>query len=262
MTTPQPRTALRVAAYYCAACALSWLAWLPLLNGPASPYWHLWGSLGPALAGLATTAILAGREGLSELAGRVLRWSVPSRWHVIALAAPFAIYLAAAAAAAAIGESPRLGELGTSAEYGQLPRPAYWLAVLVFYGFGEEIGWRGTLLPLLLRRMSPRRATFVLSLFWAFWHLPLFWFSPGLSSLDPPGLAGWYASLLTGAALLTWFALRTGYSIPVAAAFHAAMDIAFLSPATPSMTGTIGAIVTVWGLVIWIVALRPARGGT
>ena len=239
----------------------------PIGESPWLVYALMWT---PGIASI--VARLAFREGVRDVSFRI---GGPAGWKAIGLAwllppvVGFAAYGLAWGTGLARFEIPALAEAGLASlaapvRFAVLFGLSMTLVSLLSFlsAVGEEIGWRGTLLPLLLRRMSPRRATFVLSLFWAFWHLPLFWFSPGLSSLDPPGLAGWYASLLTGTALLTWFALRTGYSIPVAAAFHAAMDIAFLSPATPSMTGTIGAIVTVWGLVIWIVALRPARGGT
>jgi uncharacterized protein len=45
------------------------------------------------------------------------------------------------------GEWPALDRFGASTEYPALPIVAYWLANLVFYGFGEEVGWRGYLQP-------------------------------------------------------------------------------------------------------------------
>ncbi|MCC6587558.1 MAG: CPBP family intramembrane metalloprotease [Bryobacterales bacterium] len=41
---------------------------------------------------------------------------------------------------------------------------------------GEEPGWRGYALPRLQQWLGPTRAALVLGLFWAFWHLPL-WFA-------------------------------------------------------------------------------------
>jgi membrane protease YdiL (CAAX protease family) len=38
---------------------------------------------------------------------------------------------------------------------------------------GEEIGWRGWLLPQLIHRMSRLRATFATATIWALWHAPL-----------------------------------------------------------------------------------------
>ena len=38
---------------------------------------------------------------------------------------------------------------------------------------GEEIGWRGFMLPALLERMDEKKAIAAVSLFWCFWHFPL-----------------------------------------------------------------------------------------
>ncbi len=39
---------------------------------------------------------------------------------------------------------------------------------------GEEIGWRGVALPSLQRQHSPLRASLILGIVWATWHVP-FW---------------------------------------------------------------------------------------
>jgi membrane protease YdiL (CAAX protease family) len=40
---------------------------------------------------------------------------------------------------------------------------------------GEEAGWRGFLLPRLLQRYPPLKASLVLGLIWSFWHVPLYY---------------------------------------------------------------------------------------
>lgn len=49
--------------------------------------------------------------------------------------------------------------------------------MIVFFGggpFPEEIGWRGFALPRMQKRFGPLRATLLLGLLWACWHLPQF----------------------------------------------------------------------------------------
>lgn len=43
----------------------------------------------------------------------------------------------------------------------------FWLVNLLFYGFGEEIGWRGFTQPTLGRRHSALHAALVVSVIWA-----------------------------------------------------------------------------------------------
>ena len=66
-------------AFTVLAFAISWLCWLPLLadrqnwvSWSASPYWHLLGSLGPAMAALVLTATMTGRRGVAELLRRTI----------------------------------------------------------------------------------------------------------------------------------------------------------------------------------------------
>jgi membrane protease YdiL (CAAX protease family) len=38
---------------------------------------------------------------------------------------------------------------------------------------GEEFGWRGFLLPVLLQKYNPAGASLILGMIWAIWHLPV-----------------------------------------------------------------------------------------
>lgn len=46
-------------------------------------------------------------------------------------------------------------------------------------GFGEEVGLRAYLLPLLLDYLKPLKASLIIGVFWAIWHYPI-WISQGL----------------------------------------------------------------------------------
>lgn len=45
----------------------------------------------------------------------------------------------------------------------------------LFSAFGEEFGWRGYILPKLLEKYSPLKATLILGVIWATWHLPMYY---------------------------------------------------------------------------------------
>ncbi|EIT84880.1 CAAX amino terminal protease family protein [Fictibacillus macauensis ZFHKF-1] len=61
------------------------------------------------------------------------------------------------------------GEQGLPIQYILLQIPAF----IIIGGF-EEIGWRGVLLPELLKRLSALQSTVLVSIIWVLWHLPLF----------------------------------------------------------------------------------------
>jgi membrane protease YdiL (CAAX protease family) len=89
----------------------------------------------------------------------------------------------------------------------------------------EEIGWRGWLLPHLMRRMSPRRAIVITAIVWALWHVPF-----GLSGIHHiEGMSPWRVALLipfgTVAAglVIGWLWVRTE-SIWIVAIAHGALN--------------------------------------
>lgn len=54
------------------------------------------------------------------------------------------------------------------------------LQTAVLYGGNEELGWRGTLQPLLQKKMPYIPATLIVGAIWVSWHIPL-WFIEGNS---------------------------------------------------------------------------------
>lgn len=52
------------------------------------------------------------------------------------------------------------------------------LACTVMYGGNEELGWRGTMQPILQKKLPYTLAMLTVGIVWAVWHLPL-WFIEG-----------------------------------------------------------------------------------
>jgi hypothetical protein len=125
------------------------------------------------------------------------------------------------------GDWPELGDIGASEQYPTLSVALYWVAMIVFYGFGEEVGWRGFALPHMQETRSALRLALLLSIPWGLWHLPLFAFAEGLQELGLTGLPFWYGSILVGSVLATWLFNSSGSGIAVVAIFHGVLDIAF-----------------------------------
>lgn len=242
-------------AYFAMAYAISWTLWSPavlaglgLLAPVPTPYLHLAGGLGPMLSAIVVTAVVGGRAGLARLGRRCLTGGA---WLLAAVLIPSALsFLATVLVAAFYGETIAWANLGRGAELPGLPSPIFWLVNLVFYGFGEEVGWRGFALPRLQCRSSALRASWLLAVGWAAWHLPLFVFSEGLSNLGVAGTVGWFASLCLGSVLLTWLFNSSNGSIAVVAIFHAVLDIYFTSPVAVALPNVMGALLTVGALLL------------
>ncbi len=172
----------------------------------------------------------------------------------IAIAAPVCLFVVSAVALTVSGLGEVMwADVGRSVEYPALSRPVFWVANIICYGFGEEVGWRGFALP----RMQARRTALTSALFlsgaWAGWHLPLFAFSGGLSSMGMAGVAGWLFSLVTGSILMAWLFNRSHGSVLAVALFHGVLDIVMTSPVKGALPSVMGAIITLWGLAIPVI---------
>lgn len=112
-------------------------------------------------------------------------------------------------------------------------RSAWILAVLFAHNvvlggaLGEEIGWRGYLLPRLLERMNPVSASVLIGVVWGLWHLPIDIYARG----DTIGVAGAWAVLarvvyaIPISVLFTWFYLRAKRNLLVPILLHASINV-------------------------------------
>ena len=220
------------------------------------PFQHALGALGPITAALITSLMHDGVAGPRDLLRRTIAWRGHFTWIAVALLAPIALLALAVVLEAVLnhGNVPWTG-IGTSREFPQFSALGFLAYNIVSFGLGEEVGWRGFALPRLQSRHTAVVATLLLTVGWALWHLPLFLYRPGYTSMGAAGIAGWLFSLLTGALLLTWIYNESKGSILVAALFHAAVDVAFTSSASsPFVVNAIGVVITFWGVAVIVVA--------
>ncbi len=104
---------------------------------------------------------------------------------------------------------------------------------LVGSSMGEELGWRGYLLPSLQTRVGPLAASVTLGLLWGLWHLPL--------ALTPDNFLGQvpFAYTLAGtvatSVMFTWVFNHTRGSLLIALLFHSSINMTGLFLATPDV---------------------------
>ena len=246
---------------------ISWALWLPLVLNALGhrialvvPHHHFLGALGPLVAACIVTAVTDGRRGVGELFARFAIRRRDLGWLLIALLGPVMLFAIAALAIRLVnGATLDLRQFGRVDEFPQLGVVGVLLCYTLTFGLGEEIGWRGFALPRLQGRHGALTASLILSVGWAIWHLPAFWYRPGYVSMTAPGIAGWFFSLVTGAILLTWLFNSSRGSLLVVSLFHAAVDLVFTTKiAAGPIVSTMGALIVVWAIAI-IVLARPAN---
>ena len=88
---------------------------------------------------------------------------------------------------------------------------------------GEELGWRGYALPLLLERRSAVTASLILGVLWGLWHLPTF-LVPGTPQYGLP-MPAFVLLTIEYSILMTWVYLHTKGSVLSATLFHGAINL-------------------------------------
>jgi membrane protease YdiL (CAAX protease family) len=246
--------------FFVLAYGLSWAVEIPLalrarglIAAPIPWSLHYLAAYGPLLAAIIVTGLTDGQEGLRELFGRMLKWRVRPVWWLVALA-PLVLYAllvlvlrfipGQGAGLAALGQIDFLPNLGAGAL----------LVWFLTFGLGEETGWRGYALPRLQRGHSAFSATVILWVFWALWHLPLFFYL-----YDVTIIVGFLLGLLAGAITFTWLYNSTGGSILLVAVWHGAFN--FVTGCVACKTGGAAAVVStvvmVWAVVV-VIWFKPA----
>jgi membrane protease YdiL (CAAX protease family) len=191
-----------------------------------APYDSLGHIFGVALPAFIVVAATHGKAGVRDLAHRSLRWRVGLRWYLGALfGVPVAVVLC------------------TSALYGPAPLNALvekWellftevlpqlLLLIVFFNLAEEVGWMGFLQARLQDRHGPLKASLIVTVPFALFHLPgwMVEFRLGLAQLP-------LALLLTGVlgisqmfarVVMMWLYNNTGYSVLLVGLFHSSFNV-------------------------------------
>ncbi len=180
---------------------------------------------GFVVASLLVTWLSDGPGAVVALLRRFLIWRVRPKWYLIAFLLFPVIVLAAVGVNAALTQRPVAFStvmahtlFGASANL-----PLFVVPFLLFDAVtnGEEIGWRGYVLPRLQAKYSALGASLILGVIWGFWHLPKFLASGNAS------LFSWFmVKVMADAVLYTWLYNNTQGSLLLVTIFHAAGNTA------------------------------------
>jgi len=192
------------------------------LNMPALAALAILGVWGPTLTAIIVSGYMYGMDGIKDLLSRLKIWRIGA-WWILVLIVPFALIFSVSVSAAL-----------TTGDVGYFSRlPPIYVALIsllmstIFAGFGEEIGWRGFLLPRLQNRFTALHSSLILGIIWGLWHFPEFLMGGGGLHGALAAELGFFLALLYFTALittfsivLTWFVNNTKGSVLVPVLVH------------------------------------------
>ena len=204
------------------------ITWACTLLVPVSLLFGFAGLFGPAVAAFVVIRGTAGAAGVQAWREKLGLWRVPLHWYLVALSVPLIISGAGALASVAL--------------------------------VGEEVGWRGWLLPRLLRTRSPVAASLIVGVIWAGWHLPTF-LLPGTAQSHFP-LPAYVIYVCALSVLFTWLYFNTLGSTFFATVFHGCVNTFLIwnFAASGVMRDWLTALLYALAAIVVIVVAGPRLG--
>lgn len=184
------------------------------------------GGFGPSIAALIVVAINEGRTGVRVLLKQFGSFRVHWKWYLIVLLIPCLIYFLATVSTAMFGF-----ELGEAA-YGEGLKLTfvYLLLALPFGPLMEELGWRGYMLPTLLKKYSVFKSSLILGFCWSLWHLASFTFPgaaiPAVFEVNVWTIVLYFLNITAETFIFSYVYLRTRGSLIMAILLHTAFNAA------------------------------------
>ncbi|OWY22230.1 CPBP family intramembrane metalloprotease [Sphingobacteriales bacterium UPWRP_1] len=161
--------------------------------------YHSFAAIGPTISALITTYLFYGNTGVKKLVGKIgLR--VLDKKTILFIVSPLAFFGLGLLIYPLIKSTGYSFRNFANLNWTTLNEIVVWLLPLLTYSIFEEIGWRGFLLPHLQEKYTAWRSTIFLTIIWALWHIPFFFyrfdFSLGIS-------IGFFFGIFVGAIILT-----------------------------------------------------------
>jgi uncharacterized protein len=124
------------------------------------------------------------------------------------------------------------------------------VAQFFIVGIGEELGWRGWLLPTLAQRQSLITSVLLIILIWGLWHFPIFFSEYQI-------VVPWLTILVSLAFLTTWLWFKVNGNIFVLATMHASFNASesFMENRLDYITGGENLILAGWTTLGYVYVL-------
>jgi CAAX protease family protein len=181
------------------------------------------GVYGPSISGIVTTLIFDGYSGFLNLLKKliILKVSIKNYLYIIILPLVFVII--------GIGlYGIFIGEIGNFDSMAFLSIPVVLWAGLYAGPLGEELGWRGFLLPELQQKFSNLNSAIIIGFIWFIWHIPLWWAPFGTlvsgESISFIPILTYLTMLICLSIIITWLVINSKGSVLIAILFHLSIN--------------------------------------
>ncbi|MBD0331903.1 MAG: CPBP family intramembrane metalloprotease [Chitinophagaceae bacterium] len=185
------------------------------------------GVYGPLLSAIVTTIYFNGFKGLFALLKKLTIWKVPFIIYLII------IFLPIVCLACALGlYSLFVGRIGRFDPHAVIMIPSILWASLLAGPLGEELGWRGFLLPELQNRFSAITSSLIIGVIWYCWHVPLFFAPFGALVSGAPltflPLLIYLVFVISLSCIYTWLVNYSKGSVLIALLIHLSINAGIL----------------------------------
>ena len=240
------------------AYGISWLIWLPQtlnhnfgLGWNVSPWNHIMGGLGPFFSALITTFLFEKWAGVKQYFKEKLFTFPSGKWLGIGIGMPIVFFLIPFLFLGLFkGDWVHFQEIGINSKVPLTNTLAIWLVWCLFYGLGEEGGWRGFLFPEFCKTYQARISTLYTALIWAPWHFPVFLYDKDFQSMGVIGVMGWVIGLIFGSLLLGWLVKQSRWSLWAVILWHGTFNLFTTSeqidPLYPGLMSALVIVVSLW----------------
>jgi len=223
---------------------------------------YLFLGYGFIFASLIMTGLALGKDAVITLLKRFLIWRVGWKWYLVALLLFPAVETVAVMLNAALTQTPAdFSRVVAYKVFGESANLA--LFIVPFFlidavSNGEEMGWRGYVLPRLQAKYSALASSLIVGLIWGFWHFPKF-----LAEGWDGSLLWYMVATMAKAVLFTWLYNNTKGSLLLVTFFHAASNLGIFLPIANTAEGQsayiTAIILEVIAAVVVTVIAGPAR---
>lgn len=214
-----------IIVYILATFVLTWVFWslsFTSSSGTLSFVFRILGTSTPSAMSLILTYYFYGAKEIKELLKKLFVWKVNPLFYLFILFYTIVSLYIPSFICTLAGTNYRINinyELPGFHLTNLFMALLYLLAIIFFGGpLGEELGWRGFVLPKLQRKSNPLLASVIVGTIWVCWHLPMFLFH--IEGYNDVNFILYLYGTICLAIIYTWLYNNTNGSLLIPILYH------------------------------------------